>query len=134
MLKMKRINDYINEKLHISKYKKKLNAFEYLIDCLKNTILLNYHINKDLFKEYNSNYELLNPPTHYDYYVDLIDELNIYKDLYRITPHKNDIAGVNIKNDTENTYILFQFERSLKRIKYIHFSKNIVDSLLNEKD
>ena len=134
MLKMKRINDYINEKLHVGKYKQnKIDPFDYLIDRLKNTLLTNYTITKDSFKEFNGSYELLNPPTHYDYYQDLIDELEIYKELYKITPHKNDVAGINIKNDNENTYILFQFEHSLNKILYIHFSKNIVDRLLNEK-
>lgn len=132
---MKNLKDIIAEKLKLNKDIKinnlDIDAVEYLANSLLNTIFVNYHLTKDSFKENNGLCQPKEYPTHFDYYVDFMDEINIYKDLYEIWPYKNDVSGVRIKGDND-TCILFQFEIGVKKIRYINFSKNIKDALLDE--
>ena len=98
---MRKINEYIQEKLHISNYKKE-DPFKLLIQLFKEKVLINQgKIKKDDFEDWNTGMStLFNVPQDFDYFYDFRKICAEHDDIFQF---KNGLKefyyAIGIKNE-----------------------------------
>ena len=107
---MRKINEYISEKLHIGQYKK-IDSFKFLIQLFKEKVLINQgKIKEDHFEDWNTGMStLFNVPQSYEYFEDFHKACKEHEDIFQF---KNELKkfkySIGIKND-DKTCITFNF-------------------------
>lgn len=103
---MKCLQTYINEKLHISKYKKEIDPFDYLCDNLYNIILKNQNkiIEKSFMDQGEGLYSLYRVPSDPNLGEDFKKVILQYKDYYIIEDKTKteDVYKITIKDNPDN--------------------------------
>ena len=108
---MKKINEYIQEKLHISKYKKQ-DPFKFLIQLFKEKVLINQgKIKEDDFEDWNTGMStLFNVPQDFDYFYDFRKICSEHDDIIQFKNElKDSYYSIGIKDD-DKTCITFNFQ------------------------
>jgi hypothetical protein len=103
---MKCLQTYINEKLHISNYKKEIDPFDYLCDNLYNIILKNQNkITEKSFEDQGEGlYSLYRVPSDPNLAEDFKKVILQYKDFYIIEDKTKteDVYKITIKDNPDN--------------------------------
>ncbi len=103
---MKCLQTYINEKLHISNYKKEINPFDYLCDNLYNIILKNQSkITEKSFEDQGEDlWTLYKVPSDPNLGEDFKKVIIQYKDFYIIEDKTKteDVYKITIKDNPDN--------------------------------
>jgi len=103
---MKCLQTYINEKLHISNYKKEIDAFDYLCDNLYNIVLKNQSkITEKSFEDQGEDlWTLYKVPSNPNLCEDFKKVIIQYKDFYIIEDKTKteDVYKITIKDNPDN--------------------------------
>ena len=142
---MKCLQTYINEKLHISNYKKEIDAFDYLCDNLYNIILKNKSkITEKSFEDQGEGlYSLYRVPSDPNLAEDFKKVILQYKDFYIIEDKikTEDVYKITIKDNPDNYMWITYSNHDSKSFGYkkgdilcIDVSTEIKDELIKLAD
>ena len=142
---MKCLQTYINEKLHISNYKKEIDAFDYLCDNLYNIILKNQNkiTEKSFMDQGEGLYSLYRVPSDPNLGEDFKKVILQYKDYYIIEDKTKteDVYKITIKDNPDNYMWITYSNHDSKSFGYkkgdvlcIDVSTEIKDELIKLAD